>query len=151
MQISVPAHRKNPIGIFLSSLLLLAGVVFFYETIGQTIEPETYIGHLLAALVLLCLLQYAAGINFFSPAFLPHVLVGLSWCLTFPLLYFWSYYSSWFVSEIRIDFLFGIGLILLLSSAEASCAFYTKKLCRTAIVFAVLDLLCLLIPLAECI
>ena len=149
MQISVPAHRKNPIGIFLSSLLLLAGVVFFYETIGQTIEPETYIGHLLAALVLLCLLQYAAGINFFSPAFLPHVLVGLSWCLTFPLLYFWSYYSSWFVSELRMDFLFGIGLILLLGSAEAGCAFYTKKLCRTAIVFAVLDLLCLLIPLAE--
>jgi len=149
MKSLVSSHRNNLIGIFVSSLLLLVSVIIFYENIDQTIEPATYIGHLLGALVLLCLLQYAAGIRLFSPAFLPQVLVGLTWCITFPLLYFWSYDSSWFVSDVRIDFLFGIGLLFLLSSAEAICTVFTKKTRRIAMLFAILDLLCLLIPLAE--
>ena len=69
--------------------------------------------------------------------------------MTFPLLYSWSYATPWYVSLIRLDFLCGTGIFLLLASWQ-SLAFSYGKLSRpVAALFAALDFACLAIPFVQ--
>lgn len=142
-------HKKN-LQFIASALLLYICIVIFYINIGEDMTPANYFGYFFPAVFFLFLIQYATNIGLFSLYNLPHAFIGLSWCLTFPLLYSWSYTNTWFIEKIRVDFLFGIGLFILLTAAKTLCSLpdYRPKL--IAGFFAFLDFFCLLIPLTEC-
>ncbi len=149
MHILIEKYEPGNMRMLAASVVLVLCMIIFYINIGQTIEPESYVGHICLIVVALCLVQYATGQNLFSLSCLPHVLVGISWCITFPLLYFWSYHTTWFVAETRMDFLFGLGMFVLLIASEALCFLHKGQAKWIAWLFSCLDILCLGIPFAE--
>ena len=132
------------------ALLFYVCMILFYINIGEDMTPINYVGYLVPVVFALFLAQYATETSFFSLYDLPHAFVGLSWCITFPLLYSWSYNTTWFIEKIRIDFLFGIGLFILLTTLEALCSLPHSRPKIIAGFFSFFDFLCLLIPLTEC-
>ena len=124
-------------------------LVSFYINIGEDMSPGNYIPWLLPVIGALVLFQYGARSRLFSLNHLPHLLTGVAWCVMFPLLYSWSYTTPWYVSLIRLDFLCGTGIFLLLASLQ-TLAFLPQKLTKLwAAFFAVLDFVCLAIPFAQ--
>ena len=85
----------------------------------------------------------------FSLGSLPPLFAGLSWCVAFPLLYSWTYDSCWYLSKIRIDFLLGTGIFLLLTSLYALLCSYIRRPKLLAGIFALLDFLCLVVPFIQ--
>ena len=124
-------------------------LVSFYINIGEDMTPSNYLPWLVPVIAALVLFQYGARARLFSLNHWPHLFAGVAWCVTFPLLYSWSYDTPWYVSLIRLDFLCGTGIFLLLASLQ-SLAFDLKKLPRVfAALFAVLDFVCLAIPFVQ--
>ena len=124
-------------------------LVSFYINIGEDMTPSNYLPWLVPVIAALVLFQYGARARLFSLNHWPHLFAGVAWCVTFPLLYSWSYDTPWYVSLIRLDFLCGTGIFLLLASLQ-SLAFALKKLPRVfAALFAVLDFVCLAIPFVQ--
>ena len=124
-------------------------LVSFYINIGEDMTPSNYLPWLVPVIAALVLFQYGARTRLFSLNHWPHLFAGVAWCVTFPLLYSWSYDTPWYVSLIRLDFLCGTGIFLLLASLQ-SLAFDLKKLPRVfAALFAVLDFVCLAIPFVQ--
>ena len=124
-------------------------LISFYINIGEDMTPANYLPWFLPVIGALVLFQYGARVRLFSLNHAPHLFAGVAWCVTFPLLYSWSYDTPWYVSLIRLDFLCGTGIFLLLSSLQ-SLAFDGKKLVRfVAALFAALDFLCLAIPFVQ--
>jgi len=124
-------------------------LISFYINIGEDMTPGNYLPWLVPVIGALVLFQYGARVRLFSLNHAPHLFAGVAWCVTFPLLYSWSYDTPWYVSLIRLDFLCGTGIFLLLSSLQ-SLAFDRKKLVRfVAALFAALDFLCLAIPFVQ--
>ena len=124
-------------------------LVSFYINIGEDMTPANYLPWLLPVIGALALFQYGARKRLFSLNHAPHLFAGVLWCVTFPLLYSWSYATPWYVSLIRLDFLCGTGIFLLLASWQ-SLAFSYGKLSRpVAALFAALDFVCLAIPFVQ--
>lgn len=124
-------------------------LVSFYINIGEDMTPANYLPWLLPVIGALVLFQYGARKRLFSLNHAPHLFAGVLWCVTFPLLYSWSYATPWYVSLIRLDFLCGTGIFLLLASWQ-SLAFSYGKLSRpVAALFAALDFVCLAIPFVQ--
>ena len=124
-------------------------LVSFYINIGEDMTPANYLPWLLPVIGALALFQYSARKRLFSLNHAPHLFAGVLWCVTFPLLYSWSYATPWYVSLIRLDFLCGTGIFLLLASWQ-SLAFSYGKLSRpVAALFAALDFACLAIPFVQ--
>ena len=148
MRISTHAQNKA-IRFLVSAFTFYLCLVSFYINIGQDMAPENYLLCLPPTIAALFLLQYATKNDLFSRHHLPHILVGIAWCVTFPLLYAWSYDTAWYISKIRIDFLCGTGIFLLLTVLE-TWFFLPQRYTRFwSAIFAILDFLCLLIPLTE--
>ena len=148
MRLSTHAQNKA-IRFLVSAFAFYLCLISFYINIGQDMAPENYMLYLLPTIAALVLLQYATRNDLFSRNHLPPIFVGLAWCVTFPLLYAWSYNTAWYISKIRIDFLCGTGIFLLLTVLETWFFLPQRHTKLWAAVFAVLDFLCLLIPLTE--
>ena len=113
----------------------------FYIDIGQPAAPQYFLPPLLPTIALLWLIQYSSGEKLFSKGFLPNLLTGLAWLMTFPLLYTWTYQRQWFMSLIYYDFAIGTAIFIFLASA--------KVILRSAAIISALNLFFLLIPLVE--
>lgn len=114
--------------------------------------PDNYILYMPPVLLCLVLVQWAGGQNLFSRATLGHLFVGVLWCVTFPLLYSWSYDTPWFISLIRNDLLMGTGFYVLAVSLSALLyAVARQRILSLALsaAFALCDLLFLLIPATQ--
>ena len=101
-------------------------LVSFYINIGEDMTPANYLPWLLPVIGALALFQYGARKRLFSLNHAPHLFAGVLWCVTFPLLYSWSYATPWYVSLIRLDFLCGTGIFLLLASWQSLAFSYGK-------------------------
>ncbi|MSV25567.1 phosphoethanolamine transferase [Selenomonas sp. WCA-380-WT-3B 3/] len=125
-------------------LLLIA----FYIDIGQDMGAEYFLPLLLPMLAALVLVQYGTRVPLFSWAALPNLLTGVGWCVTFPLLYAWTYQSTWYQSKICFDFCVGTALFLLLTAVEG--ALHRLGHVRlTAAFLSVLNFLALIIPFLQ--
>ncbi len=149
MRILAKTYQVRSLNFFLSALIFYICLIVFYINIGEDMAPINYLVYFLPTIAALCLMQYATAASMFSLDYLPHLIVGLAWCITFPLLYSWTYHTAWYISEIRIDFLFGTGLFVLLTTLQTLCYFPRHYPRVIAAVFAILDILCLLIPFLE--
>lgn len=92
--------------------------------------------------------QVAIDENIFSRKILPNFLTGLAWCITFILVYTWTYEKPWFMSLICYDFVVGTAIFLFLSSLEIFFAkIFSPSL--TAIFLSILNFFALLVPFIQ--
>jgi len=119
-----------------------------YINMGQDMGAEYFLPALLPVLVVLMLMQYGTGVPLFSRGMLGAMVPGLLWCLTFPLLYTWTYARDWYRSLIFFDFLIGTANIFVLA-ALGGVFFHLGHRRLTAALLAVLGFLMSLIPLTQ--
>lgn len=113
----------------------------FYIDIGQPAAPQYFLPPIPITIAFLWLIQYSSGEKIFSRAHLPNLLTGLTWLITFPLLYTWTYQRQWFMSLIYYDFAVGTAIFIFLVSATI--------ILRSPIIICALNLFFVLIPLVE--
>ena len=123
-------------------------MVACYINMGQDMGAEYFLPALIPVLALLMLMQYGTGVPFFSRGMLGAMVPGLLWCLTFPLLYTWTYARDWYRSLVFFDFLIGTAYIMMLA-ALGGVLFHLGHRRLTAAFLAVLGFLMSLIPLTQ--
>ncbi|MBQ9486463.1 MAG: sulfatase-like hydrolase/transferase, partial [Selenomonadaceae bacterium] len=97
---------------------------------------------------ILTLAQFGTGDIIFSRRHFLNLLTGLAWCMTFILVYTWTYQQPWFMSLICYDFVVGTAIFLFLSSLESLLAkIFPVKL--TAALICALTFLFWLIPFVQ--
>ena len=119
-----------------------------YINMGQDMGAEYFLPALLPVLAVLMLMQYGTGVPLFSRGMIGAMVPGLLWCLTFPLLYAWTYGRDWYRSLIFFDFLIGTAQIFALA-ALGGVLFHLRYKRLTAALLAVLGFLMALIPLTQ--
>ena len=123
-------------------------LVACYINIGQDMGAEYFLPALLPVLGVLMLMQYGTGVPLFSRGMIGAMVPGLLWCLTFPLLYAWTYGRDWYRSLIFFDFLIGTANMLVLA-ALGGVLFHLGRKRLTAALLAVLGFLMALVPLTQ--
>jgi len=119
-----------------------------YINMGQDMGAEYFLPALLPVLGVLMLMQYGTGVPLFSRGMIAAMVPGLLWCLTFPLLYTWTYARDWYRSLIFFDFLIGTAHMLVLA-ALGGVLFHLGHKRLTAAALAVLGFLLSLISLTQ--
>ena len=119
-----------------------------YINMGQDMGAEYFLPALLPVIGVLMLMQYGTGVPLFSRGMLGAMVPGLLWCLTFPLLYTWTYERDWYHSLIFFDFLIGTAHMLVLA-ALGGVLFHLGHKRLTAAALAVLGFLMALIPMTQ--
>ena len=120
----------------------------FYVDIGQVMGATYIIPSFLPMILFLFVGQISVGEFIFSKKLLPNLLTGLAWCMTFILVYTWTYQKPWFMSLICYDFVIGTAIFLFLSSLEIFFAkIFSARL--SAIFLSALNFFCLLIPFVQ--
>jgi len=123
-------------------------MVACYINMGQDMGAEYFLPALIPVLAVLMLMQYGTGVPLFSRGMLGAMVPGLLWCLTFPLLYTWTYARDWYRSLVFFDFLIGTAYIMMLA-ALGGVLFHLGHRRLTAAFLAVLGFLMSLIPLTQ--
>lgn len=119
-----------------------------YIDFGQDMGAKYFMPILIPILAALVLVQYGTRVSIFSKAALPNLLTGVTWCITFPLLYQWTYHSVWYQSKICFDFVVGTaGFVLLMALEGALFRLGYEKI--TAALMSVLNFLGLVIPFIQ--
>lgn len=122
-------------------------LVSFYADIGQDMSAKYYLPLFIPIVAVLILMQSARRSLFFWRDNIPNLLTAVMWCITFPLLYTWTYERPWFMSLICYDFVVGTAIFLMLSSAEVLLSSIGAKL--SAALMTALNFFCLLIPFVQ--
>ena len=123
-------------------------MVACYINMGQDMGAEYFLPALIPVVAVLMLMQYGTGVPLFSRGMLGAMVPGLLWCLTFPLLYTWTYARDWYRSLVFFDFLIGTAHIMMLA-ALGGVLFHLGHRRLTAAFLAVLGFLMSLIPLTQ--
>ncbi len=140
---------KSKIGYFLSTVVIYVFFLFVYEpiTLGLDMEDVTIIGT--PIIIGLFVFQLIMARSIWSLAFVAHAVSGLSWAITFPLLFHWSYTKPFYFYEFANDYLLGIAIFVGISILHYIFTLPKKQVKYVALAFSVLDFLILLIPLAQ--
>lgn len=139
-------ETKRKLCFYLTAFLFYLCLNLFYINIDQDMGPENYLTYALPTILALYFLQYFLQKNMLSLQLLSHLVTGLLWCVTFPLLYTWTYDSTWYISKIRIDLLLGTGIFISLTGLQMLFLQMHVGERLTSIIFTMLDLVCMLIP-----
>ncbi len=91
-------------------------LISFYIDIGQDMSPKYYFPMFLPIVVGFILSQSARSRLFFRRDNLPNLITAVGWCVTFPILYTWTYERPWFMSLICYDAIVGTAIFLMLSN-----------------------------------
>lgn len=131
-----------------SALLYFYLMNVFYVDIGQVMGATYIIPSFVPMILFLFVGQIANGEIIFTKKLLPNLLTGLAWCMTFILVYTWTYQKPWFMSLICYDFVVGTAIFLFLSSLEVLFAkIFSPRI--TAIILSALNFFCLVIPFVQ--
>lgn len=143
-------HLNKPVIIYLiESLVLFIFLHYLYEpiTLGFNIYNELVLGG--SILIGLTIYQYFSGPDLLSRCNIAHGLTGLSWALTYPLLFSYSYTKPFYFYEFYSDFLFGLTIFMVLFLSQYLLTKHLKHLKIIAALFTIFDLLLLAFPLAQ--
>lgn len=131
-----------------SALLYFYLMNVFYVDIGQVMGATYIIPSFVPMILFLFAGQIAIDETIFSKKLLPNLLTGIAWCMTFILVYTWTYQKPWFMSLICWDFVVGTAIFLFLSSLEVLFAkIFSPR--STAILLSALNFFCLVIPFVQ--
>ena len=123
-------------------------MVAVYINMGQDMGAEYFLPALVPVLAVLMLMQYGTGVPLFSRGMLGAMIPGLLWCVTFPLLYAWTYEKDWYRSLIYYDFLIGTANMIVLAALGGTLLRLGHKRV-TALALSVLGFLMALVPLMQ--
>ena len=140
--------QDNLIRWFVAAAAYFICLIAFYIDIGQDMGAQYFMPILLPILAGLMLIPYGTRVPIFSKAALPNLLTGIGWCVTFPLLYAWTYSSTWYQSKICFDFIVGTAAFILLMALEGAL-FRLGWPKIVAAIMAVLNFLGLAIPFVQ--
>jgi len=142
-----------------------AGVYFLtlvacYINMGQDMGAEYFLPAFVPFLAVLMLVQYGTGVSLFSRGMIGAMVPGVLWCVTFPLLYAWTYQQPWYSSLIYYDFLIGTANMLVLAALggvlfhlghrrlTAALLWVVSNALQWAVVLVVQVLIALIVPAA---
>ena len=103
---------------FFHAILYFYLLNVFYIDVGQVMGSTYIIPSIVPMILILILAQFSSGDVIFSRRHFVNLLTGLAWCMTFILVYTWTYQQMWFMSLICYDFVVGTAIFLFLSSLE---------------------------------
>ena len=141
-------NQDNLIRWFVAAVTYFICLIAFYIDIGQDMGAKYFVPIMVPILIALTLVPYGTRVAIFCRAALPNLLTGIGWCITFPLLYQWTYNSMWYPSKICFDFIVGTAAFILLMSLEAAL-FRILPSKITAAIMAVLNFLGLALPFIQ--
>ena len=131
----------------MAALFYFVSIIAFYLDIGQNIGSY-WIPIFLPIIAGLIIVQISSSSYIFSQLMLPNLLTGLAWCITFSLLYTWTYERPWFMSLVSYDFIVGTAIFLFLVSCEIILS-STHQIKLSAILITLLNFFFILIPFVE--
>lgn len=143
-------HLNKPVLIyFIESLVLFLFLYNIYEpiTLGFNIYNDLLLGSTI--LIGVTAFQYFSGPDLLSRCNIPHGLTGLSWALTYPLLFSYSYTKPFYFYEFYADYLFGLTIFMTLFLGQFLAIKHLKHLKTITAIFTLFDLLLLAIPLSQ--
>ena len=123
-------------------------LVSFYADIGQDMSAKYYLPLFIPIVLAFMLSQSARRTLFFWRDNVPNLITAVMWCVTFPLLYTWTYERPWFMSLICYDAVVGTAIFLMLSSAEVLLTTLGLPKISAALMTA-LNFFCLTIPFVQ--
>ncbi len=123
-------------------------LISFYIDIGQDMSPKYYFPMFVPVVVAIVLMQSARRTLFFWRDNLPNLLTAVGWCVTFPILYTWTYERPWYMSLICYDAIVGTAIFVLLNGLEV---LLTALDCPriSAAAMAALNFFCLVVPFIQ--
>ena len=123
-------------------------LVSFYADIGQDMSAKYYLPLFIPIVLAFVLVQSARRTLFFWRDNVPNLLTAVAWCVTFPVLYTWTYERPWFMSLICYDAVVGTAIFLMLSSVEVILTALGLPRISAALMTA-LNFFCLTIPFVQ--
>lgn len=143
-------HLNKPFLIyFIESLALYFLFEYLYVPVTLGFNEYNYMVLGGALLIVLPLFQYFTGPDLLSRCNISHGITALSWALTYPLLFSYSYTKPLYFYEFYSDFLFGLTIFMLLLVGQYLATKHFKHLKIIAFLFTVFDFLLLSIPVAQ--
>ena len=132
----------------ISALIYFYLMNVFYVDMGQVMGATYIVPSFVPMIFFLFVGQVALNEIIFSKKLLPNLLTGLAWCVTFILVYTWTYQKPWFMSLICYDFVVGTAIFLFLSSLEVLFTrIFSARI--TAAIISILNFFCLVIPFIQ--
>ena len=143
-------QRWKQLGLYtIVSTIIGVALFYIYEPITLGFDWEDILTLFLPAILGLTVLQYLIQSSFTKGYMLGHGLVGISWALTFPLLFHWSYEKPFYFYEFANDFLFGLVIFCCLTATHYWLRQWGKAKQVWAIGYGLLDIILLIIPAGQ--
>lgn len=143
-------QRWQQLGLYtIVSTIIGVALFYIYEPITLGFDWEDILTLFLPSILGLTVLQYLIRSSFTKGYMLGHGLVGISWALTFPLLFHWSYEKPFYFYEFANDFLFGLVIFCLLTATHYWLRQWGKAKQVWAIGYGLLDIILLIIPAGQ--
>ena len=143
-------QRWQQLGLYtIVSTIIGVALFYIYEPITLGFDWEDVLTLFLPSILGLTVLQYLIRSSFTKGYMLGHGLVGISWALTFPLLFHWSYEKPFYFYEFANDFLFGLVIFCFLTATHYWLRQWRKARQVWAIGYSVLDIILLIIPAGQ--
>lgn len=141
---------KNPlVAALLTGLAAYIILFFIYEPITQGLDVQDVTVLAVPTVLGLFLFQYFMGTSVLHRPFIAHGITGISWALTFPLLFHWSYTNPFYFYEFSNDFLFGLLLFMGLTAFQYLLTLPQRFTRAIAACFALLQSVLMIIPLGQ--
>ena len=143
-------QRWKQLGLYtIVSTIIGVALFYIYEPITLGFDWEDVFTLFLPSILGLTVLQYLIRSSFTKGYMFGHGLVGISWALTFPLLFHWSYEKPFYFYEFANDFLFGLVIFCFLTATHYWLRQWRKARQVWAIGYSVLDIILLIIPAGQ--
>ena len=143
-------QRWKQLGLYtIVSTIIGVALFYIYEPITLGFDWEDILTLFLPSILGLTVLQYLIRSSFTKGYMLGHGLVGISWALTFPLLFHWSYEKPFYFYEFANDFLFGLVTFCFLTATHYWLRQWGKAKQVWAIGYGLLDIILLIIPAGQ--
>ena len=143
-------QRWKQLGLYtIVSTIIGVALFYIYEPITLGFDWEDILTLFLPSILGLTVLQYLIRSSFTKGYMLGHGLVGISWALTFPLLFHWSYEKPFYFYEFANDFLFGLVIFCFLTATHYWLRQWGKAKQVWAIGYGLLDIILLIIPAGQ--
>ena len=123
-------------------------LISFYIDIGQDMSPKYYFPMFVPVVVGIMLTQSARSALFFQRGNAPNLITAVGWCVTFPILYTWTYERPWYMSLICFDAIVGTAIFVLLSNVEVLLTALKSPRLAAALMSA-LNFFCLVVPFIQ--
>ena len=143
-------QRWKQLGLYtIVSTIIGVALFYIYEPITLGFDWEDILTLFLPSILGLTVLQCLIRSSFTKGYMFGHGLVGISWALTFPLLFHWSYEKPFYFYEFANDFLFGLVIFCCLTATHYWLRQWGKAKQVWAIGYGLLDIILLIIPAGQ--